>query len=71
MTVDVPALVGPYRGRCGLCGDSDARHRVLDSICGLVAAGDDTATVAADFEVTEEAVIRIVAEYQPASEEQQ
>lgn len=65
---DLPALVGPYRGRCGLCGDSDARHRILDAIVGRAAAGEDSAITALDYEVSEAVVRRIVKEYVPTPE---
>lgn len=53
-------LVGPERGPCGLCGFSDARHRVYDAIQNMVAAGDDVASVADDYDLTEAAVQAIV-----------
>lgn len=55
------ALIGPYRGPCGLCGDPDARHRILDAVAELVRAGDDPAGVAEDYGLTVEAVEAIAA----------
>ena len=47
---EVLDLLGPYRGPCGLCGQSaDARHRVADAIAGALIAGDDPGAVADDY----------------------
>ena len=57
-----PELDGlfPFRGPCGLCGGPDARHRVWDAMLERVAAGDDSADVAADYGVSEQAVAAVV-----------
>jgi hypothetical protein len=49
----------PPRGRCGICGGPDARHRLLDNIRGQVKAGEPMEDVATDFEVPLELVQRI------------
>lgn len=53
-------LVGPGRGPCGLCGHSDARHRLYDAIQGRVEAGDDVESTASDFGLTADTVQAIV-----------
>ncbi len=56
----------PERGPCGICGDPDARHRVLDAIAGMVRGGDDAASVAADYGVSVR-VVEWAAEHWEAS----
>ena len=46
---DALDALGPYRGPCGLCGHPDARHRQADAITGGLLAGDDIATVVAEY----------------------
>jgi hypothetical protein len=41
--------VMPSRGPCLLCGDGDARHRVLDVIRDRVRVGDGEEDVAEDY----------------------
>ncbi len=60
-------LVGEYRGPCGLCGYPDQRHRVFEAIEDMVNAGDDAASVAADYGLTVEAVEQIAAWASPPS----
>ena len=56
----------PPHGPCGLCGDPDARHRVLDAIHDrVVAGGDGEEEVARDYDLTVEAVLWIAAEWHP------
>jgi len=59
-------LVGPYRGKCGICGGPDARHRVADAIAEQVRAGDSPESVADDFGV-EVASVRFLAEHWDAT----
>jgi hypothetical protein len=53
-----PALdaLFPKVGRCGFCGLFDQRHRVIDSMAGMLAAGEDPEVVAEEFGRTPEAV---------------
>lgn len=55
-----PALDGhfPGRGPCGICGIKGlgARHRVVDGIAGMLAAGEDPEVVADEHGVSAEAV---------------
>lgn len=51
----------PRRGQCGICGvpGMDARHRILDSIAGQVAAGDPIEAVAEDYDYPAEVVAAV------------
>lgn len=53
----------PFRGPCGLCGDGDARHRVLDAIVDRFRAGDDEAMLADDYGLPVGFVERLVKEW--------
>lgn len=47
----------PRRGPCFLCGPVlDARHRAVDGIAGMLAAGEDPDVVAEEHGVSQEAV---------------
>ncbi len=52
----------PPRGPCGICGDDDARHRVIDAVTERVRAGDSVEMVAADLGLSEAFVRRLIAE---------
>lgn len=47
------AVIGPPRGRCGLCGCPDARHRIADAMVSRYLAGDDLQLIADDYDVTD------------------
>lgn len=53
----------PYRGACGMCGSSDARHRVLDAVTERARAGDSLASLAADYNLSVELLERLAAEW--------
>lgn len=59
---DALDLLGPYRGKCGLCGWVDARHRSADSIAGGLLAGDTAEEVAADYLDGRTDAVRVVHE---------
>lgn len=63
MNDDLLDLVGPFRGPCGICGGPDARHRMADAIAGCVRAGDSPESIAEDYGVPVENVIRLATEY--------
>jgi hypothetical protein len=46
----------PKVGPCGFCGLFDQRHRVIDAMAGMLAAGEDPEVVAEEFGRTPEAV---------------
>ena len=50
----------PARGKCGLCGQRDQRHRVCDMIRGRFRAGDTIQTLADDYDVDEDAISVLV-----------
>lgn len=52
----IAAMFGPYRGRCGFCGDFDARHRLVDSAVGMVLAGETVETAADELDLAPDAV---------------
>lgn len=52
--------IGPWRGRCGLCGHPDARHRLADAIRGQYAAGELVPVIAEYFGVTVRAVVAVI-----------
>ncbi len=67
-TIRVPEWVDaemPYRGPCGICGASDARHRVLDAIADRIAASDHEEQVAEDYELSVWFVTKIGDEWDP------
>lgn len=47
------AAIGPHRGKCGLCGCPDARHRIADAMVSRYLAGDDLQLIANDYDVTD------------------
>jgi hypothetical protein len=52
----------PRLGACGFCGPRfDQRHRVIDGIAGMLAAGEDPEVVAEEFGRTPEAVDVVMA----------
>jgi hypothetical protein len=53
-----PALdaLFPKVGPCGFCGLFDQRHRVIDAMAGMLAAGEDPEVVAEEFGRTPEAM---------------
>ena len=50
----------PPRGPCALCGDPEARHRMVDAIRARVRAGESTVFVATDYDLPLAFVRRIV-----------
>ena len=56
-------LVGPPRGPCGLCGASDARHRIADAIAEHIRAGDNAHAVADDYGIPVADAERLAAEW--------
>lgn len=46
---EVLDLLGPYRGRCAMCGHPDARHRQADAIAGAVCAEDGPQVAAEEY----------------------
>jgi hypothetical protein len=50
-----------FRGRCGVCGGPDARHRVIDSIAERLAAGEYPDVIAQEFGVPVEGVHAVLA----------
>lgn len=60
-------LVGPYRGRCGICGGDDARHRMADTIVERVDAGEPAHEVADDYGFTVWQVLLLCALWAVAS----
>lgn len=54
----------PYRGRCGMCGGPDARHREWDSWRGQHRAGDPIERVARSFD-RRLAIVRAVIRLSP------
>lgn len=55
------ALFGPPAGPCAFCGLPDRRYRLLEAVAENVRAGDEIATVAADYEVGVAAIEAAVA----------
>ena len=53
-------IIGPFRGRCGICGHADARHRVLDAIRDRCAAGEAVKSLAHDYGLSESAIRRVL-----------
>lgn len=51
----------PPRGPCALCGDPEARHRMVDAIRARVRAGESVRFVAKDYEMPEPFIRRICA----------
>lgn len=51
----------PYRGKCGVCGGPDARHRVIDSIAERLAVGERPGEIAAEFAVPADTVHAVLA----------
>lgn len=51
----------PYRGRCGLCGSSDARHREWDAWRVRHHAGESVRRIAVDVDRPEALVRAVVA----------
>lgn len=47
----------PPAGPCALCGGTDKRHRLVDALRGMVAAGDEMREVAHDMDLPLEAVL--------------
>lgn len=58
----------PHYGPCGICGGSDARHRVLDAVAERVRAGDTPFLIAEDFGLSQYLVRRIGAEWETVEE---
>lgn len=54
-------MLYPFAGPCALCGGSDKRHRLADSIIENVRAGDSVRLVANAYDVSQEAVTALVA----------
>ena len=46
---------------CGLCGVLPQRHRVIDVIADMLAAGEDAGDVAAEYAVPVDAVLAVQA----------
>jgi hypothetical protein len=45
---------------CALCGDPDAEHRVRDAIRSRYLAGESTAALAEDYDMSEDVVLEIL-----------
>jgi len=54
-------LVGPFRGKCGICGGPDARHRLFDAIQEQQRAGDPSPLVADNYGISVELAEAIAA----------
>ena len=39
----------PYRGRCGICGGADARHRITDAVASDVRVGMTPEEIANEY----------------------
>jgi hypothetical protein len=50
----------PFAGACAFCDSTDKRHRVIDAIRERVRAGDPVNQVAADYELPQEFVVRLM-----------
>jgi hypothetical protein len=56
------ALFGPPAGPCAFCGLPDKRHRLLEAVAeNFRAGGGSTTRIAAEYDVTKEAVEAAVA----------
>ena len=51
----------PYRGKCGMCGCADARHRLFDAMRGNHRAGDDPERIATAYAAPLRGVLEVLA----------